>query len=707
MGKLRDRHLADLRSSGLTDATIRESGVYSADGATVSRLLGFKSGPGMVIPYPSANGNGKACFRRVKPDDPGNRGSGRPAKYLSAKGDLNPEGNQLYIPPNLDPAVLGDVAESLVVTEGEKKALAGCQEGFPTVALAGVWCWKARGEDGESHPINDLDLVAWVGRDVIIAFDSDGATKPEVKKAALALAEELESRGASVRLARLPKPTAKEDREFDLGGKFGMDDFLRARGRAQFEEILRKANVPSRGQDSRKKVPTADLAEQFLDKTGLRKGESIRLRSWRDEFYRFVGTHYDRISHGDVRARVNVWLQGQPEHRGLAGTRVAAAIIENLQALTLIPETVEPPTWVGDGGDGQEYISLSNGLIAVDDLLHGDLDAIRLHSAEHFALSSLPFPLDPEADCRRWLQVLDENVPDPEVQRAIKEMFGYLLVHDTTMEKFFLLEGQGANGKTVVCTVLREILGPTNVSAVGLEAFSAVRTFPLAATVGKKANIVEELDEIAKAAEGTLKNFVTGKSMTIERKNKDAFEFTPTARLVFATNVLPRFVDRTDGLWRRMVLIPFRNQILDPSKQDRRLIDPAWWRDSGELPAIFLWAVGGLAALRQRDHFEEPEVCRAEKDCYRRDSNPAGTFLQEKCEVVEGAEAPSNILYTAYHDWSKDNGYKPLSHAHFAQEVRRCCPTVTRTEHPQRTHSGRTRVWKGIRMVGDKGVLGE
>jgi len=444
------------------------------------------------------------------------------------------------------------------------------------------------------------------------------------------------------------------------------------------------------------------LAERFLKEREMRIEGVLHLRWWRDEFYRFNGTHYVRLADGDLRAHVNEWLQGDPVLRSTAGTHVTLSILQNLQAITLIDAAKEPPCWLDETENTCELVSLSNGVISIDDLLATKLDGIRPHSPAYFTLASLPFPLDPNADCPRWLSFIDEMMPDPDVRSLLQTMFGYLLVYDTTQEVFFLLEGAGANGKTVVCTVLREILGPSNTSAVGLEAFSAVRTFPLVATIGKKANIVEELEEVSRAAEGVLKNFVTGKPMTIERKHKDSFDLTPTARLVFATNVLPRFVDRSDGIWRRMILIPFRQQILERSKQDKRLIDPHWWRSSGELPGIFLWALGGLAELRRRGCFVEPELCRAEKETYRQESNPAGTFLAEMCEVGSSLDVSSRVLYQGYNSWVVDNGFRALSATQFAKEVKRLYPEVQLSAHPRYIDGGRFRVWTGLRFHGGR-----
>lgn len=135
--RLLPHHLKDLQKSGLSRDTIAVARIHSATADEVEELLGFAAGPGMVIPYLHVPG-----FGRVKPDTPFKGRDGRVAKYLSPKGS----GNHLYIPPNLDEAVLADPTKTLLIVEGEKKALKCVQEGFAAVAVAGVWAWRTSDE---------------------------------------------------------------------------------------------------------------------------------------------------------------------------------------------------------------------------------------------------------------------------------------------------------------------------------------------------------------------------------------------------------------------------------------------------------------------------------------------------------------------------------------------------------------------------------
>jgi hypothetical protein len=193
------RDIKDLRGSGLIDATILKARIFSANEAQVTDMLGrIKSlGSGCVFPHPSLDGfyEGRVCIKLHKPAVLPSSEKNKPAKYVF------PVGSEpyLYIPPDVWP-IIDDVRQPLIFTEGQKKSLKSTQEGFPAIALLGVWGWSK-----EHKPIDDFDLIALKGRTVYIIFDADKFTNPNVFLAERRFAEMLLGRGADVKIVNLPK----------------------------------------------------------------------------------------------------------------------------------------------------------------------------------------------------------------------------------------------------------------------------------------------------------------------------------------------------------------------------------------------------------------------------------------------------------------------------------------------------------------------
>ena len=62
----------------------------------------------------------------------------------------------------------------------------------------------------------------------------------------------------------------------------------------------------------------------------------------------------------------------------------------------------------------------------------------------------------------------------------------------------------------------------------------------------------------------------SGDRIRVEFKYHDPSDALPTARLIFATNELPAFLDTSEGLWRRLLVIPFEVTIPE-ERQERDL----------------------------------------------------------------------------------------------------------------------------------------
>jgi hypothetical protein len=163
-------------------------------------------------------------IRRDEPDieisyaDDGREIRTEKRKYIAAVGAPN----LLYFYAPTPPELVNDTKVRVLICEGEKKVLCAwflstynsSEPRFLPVGIPGVWGWRGKVGTVETAngrrrsvtgPIPDLARIPWVGREVLIAFDSDVSTNPEVGNARAALARELRKRGAAhVRYVEIP-----------------------------------------------------------------------------------------------------------------------------------------------------------------------------------------------------------------------------------------------------------------------------------------------------------------------------------------------------------------------------------------------------------------------------------------------------------------------------------------------------------------------
>ncbi len=209
---LAPEHLADLHGSGLNDDWVK---AMHCESIRPKELPVKSAESGYRIPYPHLNGS-MSRFYRDKLVPPVIDADGHKIKYWQPKGSSP----HAYTPPLVDwLAAAKDPALRLVVTEGEKKAAAGCQAGLWCLGFGGVWNWTSILDTGDPLIIPILDEFDWVNRPVEICPDSDawGEGGLDILRGFFALAKELQQRKADVRFVILP----------DLHGlKAGLDDWL-------------------------------------------------------------------------------------------------------------------------------------------------------------------------------------------------------------------------------------------------------------------------------------------------------------------------------------------------------------------------------------------------------------------------------------------------------------------------------------------------
>src|SRR5207248_1268683 len=150
-----------------------------------------------------------------------------------------------------------------------------------------------------------------------------------------------------------------------------------------------------------------------------------------------------------------------------------------------------------------------------------------------------------------FLQFLERVMEgDSERIKLLQEICGIALIADTSFQKFFVLVGEGANGKGVFLAVLTALVGNDNVSHVPMGMFG--ERFQLSNTLGKLLNIEPDAGEITRRGEAFIKSFTAGDRMQFEVKYRQPISAAPTARLIIGTNSLPKFEDRSSGIWRRV-----------------------------------------------------------------------------------------------------------------------------------------------------------
>jgi len=238
------------------------------------------------------------------------------------------------------------------------------------------------------------------------------------------------------------------------------------------------------------------------------------------------------------------------------------------------------------------WISMRNGLVNV---MEPEKDPLP-HTPDYWCTSSLPYAFDGRARCPQFEAALKRWQPDLEAQELLQDWAGYCLLPDNPYQKFLLNLGEvGGDGKSAYATILKNMIGEENCSGAGIEAFDPANRFGLWPMINKNVNITGDANVIDRMAEGLFKAVVGGDAVTIDRKNKNPITCTLGVKLMINCNGLPHFKDRSNAIWRRMLLVKW-----EPIPESEQIAGYAEQLVKEEISGIFNWALVGLWRVLQR-----------------------------------------------------------------------------------------------------------
>ena len=332
-------------------------------------------------------------------------------------------------------------------------------------------------------------------------------------------------------------------------------------------------------------------------------------------------------------------------------------------------------------------VNVRNGLLDIRDM------SFKEHTPSYLSTVQLNVEYNPQVDCPQFKKFLNE-VLDCKLIPLVQEIVGYLLTTNTASQKAFVFWGPARTGKSTLLWVVEYLLlGKKNVSNIPWQEIGD--KFKTAELLGKLANVFSDLPSKSIDDTGIFK-VVTGEDyLMAEKKNKNPFKFKPFARLVFSCNELPRnYVDRTEGFYRRLIIVPFNRQI-EKNKIDKALK----YKFQREKEGIFNWALEGLKRLYENNfEFSENELTDGVKKEYKRENNNVISFVEECCEL-DGLFSCSRIeIYEAYKEFCVEAGLKALSQIKFNKELEG-------NFNITRSRSGKLRSWNGVRIKLDDLII--
>jgi putative DNA primase/helicase len=339
------------------------------------------------------------------------------------------------------------------------------------------------------------------------------------------------------------------------------------------------------------------------------------------------------------------------------------------------PNELDKDTWL---------LNVQNGTL---NLRTGELLS---HDRDDLITLLAPVKHKPEAKCPLWEKFMDRIFDgDKELISYLQKALGYSLTGSTGEQCFFILYGDGCNGKTTLLETVKAVLGEyakdTNPQTFMEKSGNSIPN-DLAALKGARFVKAVEIDQGRRMSESLMKQITGGDTISARFLYGEYFSYIPQCKIFMATNHRPDIQGDDYGIWRRVHLIPFEVEI-PPEERDDNLGNKL----RTELSGILNWLLEGCLRWQNEGLGMPPKVEAATQE-YQKEMDAIWEWLEEECETDDpnAVEAASD-LYKSYVKWSQENNLKEESQTAFGRSLTR------RKFKPDRMSGGR-RIRHGIKL---------
>jgi putative DNA primase/helicase len=337
----------------------------------------------------------------------------------------------------------------------------------------------------------------------------------------------------------------------------------------------------------------------------------------------------------------------------------------------------------------QEQLDMDPWLLNVQ---NGTLDLrtgkLMPHSKEQMLTKICPVEYR-NTTSKLWDGFLKRVLPDPKVRAFVQRAVGYSLTGDCGEEVLFFLYGTGRNGKSKFIEAIQYIMGDyasTTRPEVFMEKKHDAIPVELAALKGVRFTSTVETSYGQRFAESLIKQITGGDEVQVRFMRQDPFTYKPQFKIWLASNNKPDIRGRDQGIWSRIMLIPF-TVMIPPQERDKQLGEKL--KKEGE--AILSWAVEGCLAW-QKEGLNPPEQVLDAVNEYQEETDLLSGFFEDCCTLNPLAKATTRDLYSAYEMWCLDNGETPVRKIMFSRMLRE------RGFSSVRIGAKSARGWAGIKL---------
>lgn len=322
------------------------------------------------------------------------------------------------------------------------------------------------------------------------------------------------------------------------------------------------------------------------------------------------------------------------------------------------------PTVNKDYNTDNYLLNCFNGIV---DLKTGNLIS---HDKKYMMSKNTRVECDLVNEPKRWIQFLKEIFNgSQEMVDFIQIALGYTLTGDTKEQVMFQCYGEGANGKSVFFDIVYAIMGDYGLNSQ-IESFlakvnqNAGANSEIARMNGARFIRTNEPNDNSRMNEGLVKQLVGGDVTTARFLYGKEFEFAPVFKLWIATNYKLVVRGTDTGVWRRMIVVPFK-VTFEGARKDKNLKEKLM----KELPQILGWCVKGCLKW-QKTELIPPKEIENETNAYMQEMDIVLKFINDCVKESPYERVKASDVFKEYKYWAKSsNEWDGMTQAKFGIEM--------------------------------------
>jgi P4 family phage/plasmid primase-like protien len=263
---------------------------------------------------------------------------------------------------------------------------------------------------------------------------------------------------------------------------------------------------------------------------------------------------------------------------------------------------------------------------------------------------------------------LHQLFPEPELYDYMFDFLACTLngTSNGKNQKFNMWIGDGANGKSVLITLMEAVLGDYKVDVptsliTEKRARVGQHSGELLDTKGARLAVINEPTKGEKINEGVMKQLTSNTDkVTARAMYKEHETFVPQCCWVLASNVLMEVGSNDHGTWRRIDAVPFKSLFTanpvknDPLKPYQFPIDPEIINKFDSWKEVFA-SMLIKRVMQTKGIVKECKIVRESSDKYKQKQDAFSQFVAEKIIVEEGGKITKSELTTSYRIWHEQN----------------------------------------------------